>query len=433
MIEFRLRDFFSPVSLIHWRYLLWKSQFFTPEKLLRLQKQLLERLLLHCSAHVPRYRQLRQFDYKDPDLSPELILQTFPVIDKEYVNEYYHEFLADNRDVYRPKRVPTSGTTGRVLNVLWDRPSNILELLCQYRHFSWTGYRLGDPFLDIRSVQFNKPVTHSWNWRCRGLELSSDRIDHGNIDDYAELIRNYGIRLWRGHPSAIADLCILLKNAGHQKNRPCSVITASETLWDYQREIIEAWTGVRVCESYGLKEHNALITQCPEGGYHINAEYGIVEIIKEDGSYALPGEEGRIVGTGLHQRAFPLIRYDTGDYAVQSDKICPCGRTLPLIEKFTGRIDDRLMHAGGFRVSGLSFAFHSIGGIRKSQLVQNEIHRLEVYIVPDKDFRHEETVCLVQLLKDKLGAEMEVIIRIVDEIPFPAKGKTKFVICTLPK
>ena len=50
----------------------------------------------------------------------------------------------------------------------------MLELLGQYRHFSWTGYRLGDAFLDIRSVYMDDPKGYRWNWKCRGLEISTD-------------------------------------------------------------------------------------------------------------------------------------------------------------------------------------------------------------------------------------------------------------------
>ncbi|OVE79707.1 hypothetical protein BVY01_01660, partial [bacterium I07] len=72
--------------------------------------------------------------------------------------------------------------------------------------------------------------------------------------------------------------------------------------------------------------------QCPESkGYHIAPEYGIVEIIASDGTAARDGEEGRLIATGLHNRAFPLIRYDTMDFAIASERRCTCGRTLPII------------------------------------------------------------------------------------------------------
>ena len=129
--------------------------------------------------------------------------------------------------------------------------------------------------------------------------------------------------MWRGYPECIYHLCRLLADAGIEDVKPKTLVCVSVDVLHYQREFIESWAEVPLCDSYGQDEHIALITQCPEAGeYHIAMEYGIVEIIKEDGSPAKPGEEGRIVGTGLHNKAFPLIRYDTMDCAVASERTC---------------------------------------------------------------------------------------------------------------
>ena len=105
------------------------------------------------------------------------------------------------------------------------------------------------------------------------------------------MLRKYRVKLWRGHPGALYWLCYLLHDAGHDDVKPKCIFTCAETLLGYQREFMESWSGVCVCDSYGLKEHTALICQCPEGRYHIASEYGIVEIVKDDGSPAKPGEE----------------------------------------------------------------------------------------------------------------------------------------------
>ncbi|MBN2139032.1 MAG: phenylacetate--CoA ligase family protein [Sedimentisphaerales bacterium] len=432
MVKFRLTDFFHPWLICRWRRVLWKSQYYSNDKLRSLQWKLLSGLLDHCFDNVPYYRALfSRLGLRRSDFAGLEDLSAVPILHKDVLLEKHEEFKADNFERFKPRLAHTSGTTGTPLRVYWDRASNVLELVCQWRHFSWAGYRLGQSFLDIRSRVLDVPDGYLWNRMCRGLEVSSIDIDESNIERYARLFRKYRIRLWRGHPGAIELLCRFLRDAGIEDVKPRYVITCAEPLLGYQRKSIESWTGVTVCEDYGLMEHNALICQCPAGGYHIAPEYGIVEIIRDDGNPADPGEEGRIIATGLHNKAFVLLRYDTGDYAVRSDEKCACGRTLPLVERFTGRIDDRVLRADGRWVSGLSFVFYHTTGLRAAQLVQQRRGSLDVYLVPADDFSEQTESHVRRELIRTLGESMEINIRRVDEIPFPSPGKSKLVISEL--
>jgi phenylacetate-CoA ligase len=429
MIEFRISDFIAPKDLIYWRWKLWQSQYYPAAQQQDLQWKLLSGLLEHCFQHVPFYRKkFAELGLVPSDFTSVADLSLVPVLSKETLLDCPDDFKADNFHQFKPRKICTSGTTGTPLTVYWDIGSNVLELTSMWRHFSWSGYRLGQPFLDIRSVLLQEPRGYKWNWKCRGLEMSSDIIDADNIQDYAEIIRHYRVKLWRGHPSSIDALCRLLHDACIDDIKPRYLFTNSEALLENQRDFIESWAGVPVCDSYGLKEHNALICQCPEGGYHIAPEYGVVEIIREDGMPAMPGEEGRIIATSLHNRAFPLLRYDTGDYATRTDRLCSCGRTLPLVDKLTGRIDDRVLDADGKWVSGLHFAFFFVTGVRKAQLVQERPGSLDVYIIPAQDYTPETGNTVRDNLKNKLGKSMEIVIHAVEEVPFLSPGKFKFVI-----
>lgn len=429
VVKFKVADFFYPWRIIHWRNVLWKSQYYSTSELRSLQWKLLSQLLDHCFANVPYYRRLFSglgLDRCDFNCLEDL--SAIPVLGKDVVIERHKEFKAENFRKFRPRLAHTSGTTGTPLRVHWDADSNVLELVSQWRHFSWAGYRLGESFMDIRSRELDFPGGYFWNPACRGLEASLIGIDSSNIGRYAGLLRKYRVRLWRGHPGAIALLSRLLRDAGIDDVKPKGVVTCAEPLLEHQRCFIESWLEMPICESYGLVEHNALICQCPEGGYHVASEYGLVEIIKDDGEPAEPGEEGRIVATGLHNKAFPLLRYDTGDYAVRSDRKCSCGRTLPLVERIVGRIDDRILRADGAWVSGLSYAFYYVSGVRMAQLVQRHRDSLDVYIVPADDYNRTSEIRVRKELTKMLGKSMEICIRRVEEVPFRSSGKFKFVV-----
>ena len=362
MQEFYPLDYLSPLSLAYWRHTLWRSQYYGRQPMRDLQWRLFSRMIHHCQEKVPYYREL--FGHRGPDIKRLEDLVWLPILDKETVRDRHEEFKATDFRRYRPRMLYTTGTTGSPLTVYWDAPSNLLELTCHWRHFSWLGYRLGQTLLDVRSQVTESPEGYRWHRSCRILEISTDYIDATNLEWWADLIRRSGATLWRGHPFAMWYLCGLLKEAGIEDVRPRHVAPCSEALLPLQREFLESFTGGKVCDSYGQTEHSALIVQCPKGGYHICSEYGIVEIVGEDGLPARAGEEGRIVATGLHNRAFPLLRYDTGDLAVASDRNCSCGRTLPLVEEIRGREDDYLMDSRGRWVSGLRFALWNRPGVR---------------------------------------------------------------------
>jgi phenylacetate-CoA ligase len=429
MREFRIKDVLSPSRLLYWRWKLWKSQYDPPDRLKELQWKLLSRLLDHCFKHVPFYENAAgRLGIKRSDFQSLDDLSCLPVIDKFTVLGHREELMADNFDRFRPREMFTSGTTGTPVGFFWDVGSTVLELVSQWRHFSWSGYRLGDAVLDIRSMALRIEADHRWNRKCRGLELSSDLMDSSNVARFAALVKERRIKLWRGYPSAISHFIRLLVSAGIDDIKPRAVITVAESLLDSQRRLIESWTGVPVCDNYGQIEHAALVCQCPEGGYHICSEYGIVEILKEDGTPAGPGEEGRLIATNLHNRVLPLLRYDTGDYAVASESPCRCGRTLPLVAGLVGRTDDRLLRPDGKWVSGLRFSFCLDRGTRIAQIVQQDRSGVDVYVVPTPEWGNETEESIRRELKLRLGESMDIRVHAVAEVPFGRRGKYKFVV-----
>jgi phenylacetate-CoA ligase len=429
MIKFKISDFLLVDRLFHWRRLLWKSQYYPAPELEALQWRLLSGLLDHCFAEVPFYReQLRRLGLSRADFNSIGDLSKLPVIRKSDLFERGESFKAEGFEKYRPKQVRTTGTTVSPMRIYWDAASNVIELVSHWRHYSWFNYRLGTPFMDIRDYRQHMTGQWRWNWKCRGLETSIRFWNASNAAECFRMLKKRGIRLWRGHGAALYQLCRCFDEAGIPEAKPDCIIPVGSALLAYERSFMEKWAGIPIGDSYGLTEHTALICQCPEGGYHIASEYGIVELLREDGTPVAPGEEGRIVSTGLHNRAFPLLRYDTGDYAVRSGRACACGRTLPLVEELTGRNDDRLVDKRGRRVVSLHRLFRYADGVRTAQIVQTEAGAIDVYIVPAGGFDAAARGRLAAEFDRELRDDMEVRIHIVKDLPFPSPKKFKFVV-----
>jgi phenylacetate-CoA ligase len=85
-------------------------------------------------------------------------------------------------------------------------------------------------------------------------------------------------------------------------------------------------------------------------GLHINEDHFLPEIIDPETGNVLPVDQfGELVLTTLTTRAFPLIRFKTGDKARIINTRCSCGRKLCRIEWLGDRTDD-LINIDGVKV-----------------------------------------------------------------------------------
>jgi phenylacetate-CoA ligase len=113
--------------------------------------------------------------------------------------------------------------------------------------------------------------------------------------------------------------------------------------------MIESAFNTKVYSGYGMSERVVDATECEEHcGYHVNMEYGILELLDKNGEpINEPVVTGVVVGTGFYNNVMPLIRYQMFDMAVYADKECACNRKLPLVKDFKGRIREYFVGRSG--------------------------------------------------------------------------------------
>ena len=122
-----------------------------------------------------------------------------------------------------------------------------------------------------------------------------------------------------------------------------TVATTAAPLTGPARARLEAAFGAPVHDEYRGSEFGWMAGECARrDGLHVLADARRIEVVREDGSPAEPGETGDLVITDLRNRVFDLIRYPTGDRGILRAAPCPCGRSLPMIEARQGRTIDVL-------------------------------------------------------------------------------------------
>src|SRR5207245_3176201 len=142
-------------------------------------------------------------------------------------------------------------------------------------------------------------------------------------------------------------------------------------------------------------------------------------------------EGGQVVITDLTNWAMRLIRYQVGDVAVASDRLCPCGRGLPLLERIEGREADYVVTARGELISGISLTENfalEVPGVAQIQIVQERVDRFLFRIVRGADFGPRSRQRLAAMVRERFGEETTFDCEFVERIPQEPSGKYRFCI-----
>lgn len=168
----------------------------------------------------------------------------------------------------------------------------------------------------------------------------------------------------------------------------------------------------------------ALVTQCDHGTYHVEPEFGVVELL-DGGRPVGPGERGEIVATGFINPVMPLIRYRMGDYAIRGSGSCACGRPGETIERIEGRMDDVIVTPEGNLVGRLDPIFKSVASLYETRIVQDRVDHLRVEVVASSDFTKKMEDELTAQLRLRVGPSMRIDVVRVTSIERTGSGKLR--------
>jgi phenylacetate-CoA ligase len=408
------------------------NAFLSAEKLNEQQESSFLELIGHARENVPYYGKI----LNDIEIRSIADIASIPPLTKKLIRQNFEDLKAVNLPPDRFVPNSTGGSTGEKLEFFSDTDQILASLLM--RSNSWTGWEPGEKQLQLWGAHYDISLVSGLAARLknsliqRNLLLSSYDMTTGDMAGYLEKINSYRPALITGYPSAMALFAEFIKDRGAKVHTPKGIVTSAETLFEHQRETIESVFGCKVLNRYGCREAGGVAQECAEqNGLHIFSEHVIIEILDEKGEPCGPGRTGEIVVTVLDNYAFPLIRYRIGDIGALSDRTCPCGRNLPMLEKVEGRVFDIVVGTNGNHLSGTYWTIllrEYVEGISSFQVVQEELGKLLLRLVTDEKFDDEAGSKLTAAIKEKCGQDMTVEIEKVDEIPLTGTGKHRFVV-----
>ena len=428
--------------------LLQESQWWSKEQLEEYQLEQLSKLLHHAYENVPYYR--RVFDergLKPKDIQDFKDLQMLPYLTKEDVRANFNDLIARNIPKEQMDYGTTGGSTAVPLGLYIEKKTHNIRMAFEWREWNWMGYNFGDKCAVLRGNVINRFENGKRAWWeydpfNNYLILSSYDMTEENLYKYVDKIEEFQPKVIRAYPSSIDILARFIKEHSlkiNEKGNIMAISTSSETLYQPQRNLIEAVFGCKVYDKYGNFEQVSIFGMCEKReGYHDFMEYSITEIIGKDGKPVTREDEiGEIVGTGFTNYAFPLIRYKPEDLAVWTNKRCSCGRELPLIKRIEGRLQEFIITKSGsiLPLGPVIFGIHEadLNKVRQIQFFQEEKGKLQIRAVKNSAYSTQDVEkYILDLFNLRFRGVCDLTAEIVSEIPRTERGKYRFLIQKLP-
>lgn len=359
-------------------------------------------------------------------------LDNWPVIKKETLRSRPEEFVADDCNIKKMFCDRTSGTSGTPLSIYFSR--NTLQYYyalyeARIRRWNEIGYREKWAILGgqkVVPVKRMKSPFWVFNSGLNQLYMSTYHLSPGSAAKYVEALLNFAPTHMIVYPSSAAILAAAILEENLTPPRLKAIFGNAEILPDEKRALISKAFRCAVRNTYGMGEMAAAASECARGSLHLWPEVGKVEVFDDERDMPIKNGTGRLILTGFINPDMPLIRYEVGDRGAIDDPGCLCGRTLPQISRLEGRSNDMIITPDGRRIFWLNPAFYGLR-IREAQIIQHEVDRIEVLIVPAPGFTPDIRETIRTRLRNVLG-DVGVTVADTDRIPRGANGKFRAVI-----
>ncbi len=245
----------------------------------------------------------------------------------------------------------SSGTTGKPIVVAYTQEDVDVWSEVMVRCFAACGLHRGDIIQNAYGYGlFTGGLGAHYGGEALGATVIP--ISGGNTDRQIMVMKDFGVTAICCTPSYFLHLTERAAELGIDiRQLKCKVgVFGAEPWTDGMRERIQAESGIRAYDIYGLSEiigPGVGIECCHQKGLHIFEDHFLVEIIDPITDQPCPdGQEGELVLTTLSKRAMPMIRYRTHDITCIVPEPCRCGRTIRRIQRIGRRSDDMFIIRG---------------------------------------------------------------------------------------
>ncbi len=413
-----------------------RTQYLPRDQLRAFQVSRLRELLIYADRYVPYYTALfRDCSFDPGELSSVSDLERLPLLTRDTLRTNSASMVST-----QPRRGlfenGTGGSTGSPVQFFQDDLYHAWWKANRIRTRRWFDFDRGDRIAYLWGANQDIP---DWSRRARLVValkrekwLNTFKVTPERMEAFARVLVRWRPLHIVGYSSGLEEFARFVRESGIKGIRPRSIESSAEKLWPEQRELIEEVFGAPVYDVYGSREMGFIAAECPGRAMHVLADMRVLQIVDDRGNPMTPGETGRIVVTDLTNYAMPLIRYEIGDLGVErsgSGEPCPCGRTLPRLERVVGRSHEMIRTpAGGIHSEFFSRLFYHFPGVRKFQVRQVAPDEVVIDIVRGGGFDPGRLEAVRERIAGHTDGVLRTQFRMVDAIEPTNSGKRRFVV-----
>lgn len=370
-----------------------------------------------------------------------------PIVEKSILKSnaqsfFSDEFLIENLIIER-----TSGSSGNILNVFWDKSSRIRSLLSlwderkKYGILPTSKACFFHTIYDIK-IGDNKIITSpSIVYKDDNNVISFSKLDFGynSLLKYYNSITEHKTEWIMCHPITMYLFTKFMKSNNLSPFKTLKLIELTgEVLCDKERKFIEEYHKVPVVNHYGMRECNGIAYECPYGNMHLLDRNVYMEICDDWGNPKATGEKGIIYVTNLTNHAMPIIKYKTDDSGIIYNKKCQCGKEQ-IFKIINGRNNDFLYLDKHTFLEGNIFFYvieyincYYENVISQFKVIQNDYKMFDVYLAMDNNSFCDDIKSLFIKVCENIGIHNAVWNFIIHEFLLPCdNGKYKYFISNI--
>ena len=384
-----------------------------------------KKLLRHAYEKIPMYREF----YDSQGITPSQVryfeeIEEVPVITKDIIRSFpIRKRVAPGIPEKLVYKVRTSGSTGEPLEIWNNRTESLIQTLKGIRFLREWGYSPLDNTIRLwgGDSETKKSVVQKY-----GLFKRKDVAILDQPDVAINEISQSGCDVLMGVRSSLEALADALEIRNVQI-KPHICVSMGEMVMEEHRKRFEKLFGCKTLSIYGCEEIGNIAWECPvsERNLHVDMETVLLNL-EENNS---PDEERlrSVIATNLESFTMPFIRYKLGDYVLSpEEKVCKCGRTLPLLGEVRGRHDDILEHHG--RKYYWNFFYNQLVDkqyIKKYKIIQTIKGSIEFRILLSENNEDTRSICISDLSAAFKDHFSPLSIRFVDDFELPPNRKFK--------
>ena len=315
----------------------------TPEEREKALMQALPQQVAHAKANAPFFAQWLK-DVDPATVTSRAALAKLPVLRKSVLGEVQKKDPPMGGLVAVPmsKVRHVFMSPGPIFEIDTDEPDYFRGARAMYA----AGFRPGDVVYNTFAYHLT-PAGMMMESAARALGCAVVPGGVGNTELQLDAIAAIRPKGYVGTPSFLKILIEKAAETGKDISSLKHAFVGAEALPPSLRQMFQS-KGMSCLQSYGTADLGTIAYESEALEGMIVDEGVIVEIVRPGtGDPAPEGDVGEVVVTSF-SRAYPLIRFGTGDMSAVLAGTSPCGRTNMRIKGWMGRADQRTKVRGMF-------------------------------------------------------------------------------------